>query len=115
MPTNENAESSTDTLTTFPVGSVEQLLLQEFTSYCGKVAAEFRCNVLSEYPQKAKTLVISMYLQEKRITAQLIRDKARLMSREDQYTCFWGAYLYWCDAISCIDWLITQLHHAKPR
>jgi hypothetical protein len=115
MSITENSPNSTETRQLWHAGSVEDDMLREYISYIEAVQTEFRCHVLPEYPSLAKHMLISLFLEEKRRTARLIRDKARLMSREDQTTCFWGAYLFWDDAISTIDWLVSQLNHAKPR
>jgi hypothetical protein len=115
MSTSPNANDSTETLQIFPAGSAEARYLAAFASYCADVAEAFRFDVLSEYPQGAKHLVISMWLEEKRLVAELIRDKAKAMADGDKRSVFYGSYLFWCDALSTLKWLTSQLNHAKER
>jgi hypothetical protein len=115
MSTTENSPDSTETQQIFPAGSVEAECLRQYVSYCEAVQTEFRVSVLPEYPSLAKHLLISMFLAEKRQVACLIRNKAYAMADGDKSSMFYGSGMYWDDAISCIDWLISQLNHAKPR
>lgn len=112
---SDSHDNSGDTVSIFHAGSVEQSLIQEYTSYLRLVEEEFRWSPIASYPQSVRHAVISLYLEEKRLVATLIRDKAKEMSGGDKQSCFWGAYLYWCDALSVLAWLTSQLNHAKER